>query len=313
MEPAHIQNSGHSAAAHVEKTVSDNALTPKLLLDCSCFLGEGIQWNADRARLYWTDIFRKSLWSCDENGEDAQRQELPEDLCAFAFAENGLILAAFTDGLHWFDERTGTRTLIKAYDPNRTTTRMNDGGLDRQGRFIVGGMDEDGMKPITTVWSVSSSGIKTLIEDIGCSNSTAFSPDGQTMYFADSAKPEILQFDYDTQTGAAQNGRLFAKLRNDSGIPDGSTVDAEGGLWNAQFGGSCVQRYLPDGTPDVRVALPVRNPACCCIGGKSMNRLFISTATANMSDAELAAQPGAGGIYAIDISVQGLAHGTYKT
>lgn len=313
MEPTHIQISGSAAVACVEKTVSDNVLTPKLLLDCSCFLGEGIQWNADRARLYWTDIFRRSLWSCDENGDDATRQDLPTDLCAFAFADNGLILAAFTDGLYWFDEQTGKRTLIKAYDPNLTNTRMNDGGLDRQGRFIVGGMDENGMNPITPVWSVSPSGIKMLIKDIGCSNSTAFSPDGTTMYFADSARPEILQYDYDTEMGTAHNGRLFAKLRDGSGIPDGSTVDAEGGLWNAQFGGSCVQRYLPDGTPDIHVALPVPNPACCCIGGKSMNRLFISTATANMTDAELAAQPGAGGIYAIDIPVRGLAHGTYKT
>lgn len=288
-------------------------LSANLLLDCRNDLGEGIQWNARTQRVYWTDIFGNALWSCAEDGSAPSRVPLEMGLCAMAFTENDRALAAFTDGLYWLNVENGQREHIQDYQPDQgARTRMNDGGLDRQGRFLVGGIDEEGMHPITPVWSVDRGDIRTVIEGVGCANSTCFSPDGTRMYFADTAGADIFAYDYDPATGTPSNKRVFATLRDGEGGPDGSTVDAVGGLWNTQFGGGAVQRFLPDGTRDLRVSLPVPNITCCAIGGAAMNRLFITTARLGMQPDTLAAKPHAGGLFAVDLPVNGLDAGTYK-
>ncbi|MES0864291.1 SMP-30/gluconolactonase/LRE family protein [Ruegeria sp. SCPT10] len=288
------------------------ALTAHLLVDCKCELGEGVQWNDALGRLYWTDIFGNALWSCDENGYSVERLELGARLCAFVFTSDVRVLAAFADGLYWLELSSGQRDLIQEYQPELPQTRMNDGNLDRQGRFIVGGMDDVDGALITPVLRVSPSGIECIIENVGCANSIAFSPDGRSMFFADSTGHEIYQYDYDRVSGKPTNKRVFAAMEPEFGVPDGSTVDCEGALWSARFGGSCVQRFLSDGSLDLLVSLPVPNVTCCCLGGGEMNRLFITTARAGMTGAEQAAMPEAGGIYAVDVPVRGLPHGRYK-
>ena len=99
---------------------------------------------------------------------------------------------------------------------------------------------------------------------------------------------------------------MFAELAEHEGVPDGSCVDVEGGVWNTRFGGSSVQRYLPDGTIDVLVNLPVSQLTCCCIGGKNMNRLFISSAKENLTEDQLRSQPLAGGIFVANSNVSGI-------
>lgn len=287
-------------------------LNASLIVDCRNALGEGIQWNAKESRVYWTDIFGNALWSCDEDGQDVRRLELDAGLCAFAFSDADTVLAAFVDGLYWLDLETAKRELIQAYQPENPTSRMNDGGLDRQGRFLVGGIDEDDMKPTTPVWRVTPDGIEDVISGVGCANSICFSPDGTRMYFADTAGPDIFVYDYDPATGIPSNKREFARMSEEHEKPDGSTVDAEGALWNARFEGGCVQRFLPDGTEDIRVSLPVPNVTCCCIGGRDLNRLFITTARLLMTEAELDSKPEAGGLFAVDLDVKGLEHGTYN-
>ena len=286
--------------------------TANLLLDCKNLLGEGIQWNQVDQRIYWTDIFGQALWSCDEHGRDVKKSDLPQGLSAFAFRRSGPMLCAFFDGLYDFDPETGNTHLIRHYQPELgNRTRMNDGNLDPRGRFIVGGMDERGMNPITPVWSVTSGHVSTIAENIGCANSICFSPDGTVMYFADSGMRSILAYDYDLDTGMPHNERVFARLGPDKGIPDGSCVDEDGGLWNAQFGGNKVQRYRPDGSRCNSIDLPVPNVTCCAIGGMDLNRMFITTSRLGMSAKELRSKPLAGGLFAIDLDVIGKPHGTY--
>ena len=223
-------------------------LEAQLLVDCHATLGEGIQWNPARRRVYWTDVKGRTLWSCQEDGSGVARLDLETGLCSFAFSDDGRILGAFEDGLAWLDPVSGRRTLFEPYQPDKPTTRMNDGALDRQGRFVVGGIDEAELAPITPVWTVTRGEVRTIIDGVGCANSTAFSPDGSRMYFADSPTGEIQVFDYDIGRGIPSNRRVFARLRPSEGVPDGSTVDSQGGVWNAQYGGGAVQRFLPDGS-----------------------------------------------------------------
>lgn len=288
-------------------------LSAKLLLDCRNLLGEGIIWNARAQRVYWTDIFGNALWSCREDGSAVIRLPLEAGLCAMAFTDEGPALAAFAEGLFWLNTDTGARELIQSYQPELgNRTRMNDGGLDRQGRFVVGGIDEEGMHGITPVWLVDAGKISTIIENVGCANSTCFSPDGRSMYFADTAGRDIFCYDYDVETGTPTNKRLFASLTEAEGGPDGSTVDAEGGLWNAQFGGAAVQRFLPDGTRDLKVSLPVPNITCCAIGGADMNKLFVTTARLGLDNDGIANAPSSGSLFVAELPVRGIETGTYQ-
>ncbi|MBO6893003.1 MAG: SMP-30/gluconolactonase/LRE family protein [Roseibium sp.] len=283
-----------------------------LLVECQNLLGEGVQWNDAENRLYWTDIFGTALWSCDEEGQRVKRWPLAKKLCAFAFREQGPMLGAFADGLYNFDPKVGTMRLIKSYQEEfGGRTRMNDGHLDRAGRFLVGGIDEKGMQPITPVWSVSRDKITTVLEDVGCANSISFSPDGRTLYFADSRSSEIRAHDYDPENGSVGRSRSFARLSDKEGKPDGSCVDASAGVWNAQFGGGAVQRFNSDGARSLRIEVAVPNVTCCAIGGKNLDRLFITTARLGMSTQEQSRFPLAGGLFACDIDWKGLKHGTY--
>ncbi len=281
----------------------------RLLVDCQNQLGECVRWHAERQRVFWTDILESRLWSCDQDGGDLRSIALEERLCAFAFTSEGRFLAGFADGICWMDPDTGVREMITAYMPNHPTTRMNDGALDRQGRFIIGGIEEASMEPVTPVWSLGPDGVGTVIEGVGCANSIAFSPDGGRMYFADSAGHDIETFDY--QDGIPTDRRVFATLTDEEGHPDGSTVDAAGGLWNAGWNGSAVQRFTPEGVRDIKVSLPCPQVTCCAIGGTDMRRLFITSARVDMSDEQLEAAPLSGGLFAVDIPFDGIPEGVF--
>ncbi|MEM9633524.1 MAG: SMP-30/gluconolactonase/LRE family protein [Pseudomonadota bacterium] len=287
-------------------------LKAELLVDCQNDLGEAVQWNSFLQKVFWTDVFGNALWSCNENGDEVSCQKLPGKLCSFAFRSDGGLLAAFSDGIYDFDIQSGQRRLLAQYQPELgRRTRMNDGGVDRCGRFLAGGIDEEGMHPITEVWSISGCEIRTVISSVGCANSITFSPDGDTMYFADSRCADIFAFDYDQDSGMPSNKRLFASLRDGEGKPDGSCVDREGALWNAQFGGGAVQRFLENGERSTRVELDVPNVTCCCIGGKNLDVLFITTASSGMRDFELQDKPHSGGLFVCPIGAIGLPASTF--
>jgi sugar lactone lactonase YvrE len=140
-------------------------------------------------------------------------------------------------------------------------------------------------------------------------NSLAFSPDGRTMYFADTNRHTLWAYDYDAATGAATRERVFADTGK--GRPDGSCVDAEGCLWNADYGAARVVRYTPAGKVDRTFELPVTNVTCCCFGGKDLDTLYITTATQRLSPEELARQPLAGSLFALRPGVRGLAESRF--
>ena len=289
----------------VADRVTADRVTAELLLDCRCELAEGIQWHADEARLYWTDIHGRALWRCGADGGGAERRPFDKRLGSFAFAEDGWILCAFEDGLAALDDFFAEPQPLVAVEADRATTRLNDGRCDRQGRFVVGGIDEDGLRPLSSVHRYSPDGtLETLFDGVGCANGLSFSPDGSAMYFADSVGKSIFRFTYALQD---LGPRLpFAELSAEEGNPDGSCVDAEGGVWNAQFNGFRVQRFLPDGRRGRRVDLPVRQVTCACFGGDDLDRLYITTGRERFTSEDARSEPTAGGIFVADPGVLGL-------
>ncbi|MEM9063299.1 MAG: SMP-30/gluconolactonase/LRE family protein [Pseudomonadota bacterium] len=269
----------------------------ELLVDAQCTLAEGIQWRIDQQRLWWTDIHGCELWSCDEDGAAVERYRTPERLGSFAFDPAGHLLCAFESGLFRWDLEGDRLDRLTDFEPTHPTSRMNDGRCDRQGRFVAGGIDEQGLQKTSSVMRYAAGRVETMLTGIGCSNSICFSPDGRTMYFADTPTGEIRVYDYDVETGRLGQPSVFFADGSVGGYPDGSCVDRDGALWNARFNGGCVQQILPDGAPGLTVTIDAPQVTCACFGGKDLDRLYITTARERMSDEDIAASPSSGGIF----------------
>jgi len=278
----------------------------------SDILGEGVVWSAHAGRVLWTDIIGRKLWSFDPSSRTASSVDLSERLTCFAPTWDGSLLAGFAGGLGvQVDGQAEIRWPIEQDQP---TTRLNDGRLDREGRFVFGTMDEGdtGPKPIASVWSFdgSSSPMK-LLSGMKITNSLAFSPDGRTMYVADTPTRTIWAYDYSTD-GIAINGRLFAEVDSNGGYPDGSTVDSDGYLWNCEWEGHRIVRYDPRGRVDRVIRLPVSKPTCCAFGGDDLSTLYITSARYGMTEDQIRAEPEAGTLLAIVPGVTGLADTLFK-
>lgn len=290
--------------------MTEKTLQAELLLDCRNQLGEGVRWNSEQQKLYWVDIQRAQLWALKLEDQSTQTWELPERIGSFAFRRAGGLLVALESGLHSFDPESGETMRLTRFEADLPTTRMNDGVCDRQGRFVVGGLDEQGLRPLSSVISYDAdAALSTLIPDVGCTNSLAFSSDGQSMYFADTSDRYIYRYEYDPDSGRLGDRNLFATLPQGGGRPDGSTVDAQDHLWNAEWGGSRVTCYDPSGTVVARVELPVSNITCCAFGGPDLTTLFVTSAREGLDEGQLAAQPNAGSLFVCDLAAAGLSHG----
>jgi sugar lactone lactonase YvrE len=212
---------------------------------------------------------------------------------------------ALPQQLALFDPERGTLAAFIEPPPMPPDHRFNDGRCDRQGRFWVGSMNNVTRAPEGVLYCVEGRRLRPVRSGICIPNSLAFGPDGATMYFADSLRHAIYAHDYDAARGAMGPERVLARTVP-PGFPDGSTVDAQGFLWNAEFNAGRVVRYAPDGRIDRVVDLPVPRPTSCAFGGPGLDVLYVTTASQHMTPQELEAQPLAGALLALDAGVRGL-------
>ncbi len=277
-----------------------------ILIDCANTLGEGVKWNEDHQRVWWTDIHGRTLWSCDANGGDVAKIETAERLGSFAFDPDNNLLAAFESGLFRWDLERDRLDRLTDFEPKHPTSRYNDGRCDRQGRFVVGGIDEKDVRLQTSTLTRYDRAVTLLRENIGCTNSLSFSPDGRWMYFADTPTLKVLRFPYDPITGALGPEEVFFKVDAADGFPDGSCVDATGALWNARFHGGRVQQINADGSEGMRIDVDAPQVTCACFGGRNLDRIFITTARENMPDKAFARAPLSGGLFVAEPGATGL-------
>ncbi len=202
---------------------------------------------------------------------------------------------------------------IVPVEAEQATTRINDGRCDAQGRFVFGMFNAE-LAPSGHFYRVDAHlGIERLpLPFVAVANSIAFSPDGSRLYFADSPTREIQCAGYhaDGRIGVPQ---LFTRLAASQGYPDGSAVDADGSLWNAQWEGGCVVRYDSTGVETARFAVPATRPTCVAFGGAALDRLFVSTARIGVGDEALRPQPAAGGVFALVPGRRGLPEHRFVT
>ena len=284
----------------------------QLAVDSRCTLGEGILWWRAPGALFWTDIQESRLWMHVPPCE-TRSWTLPDRLGSMAICRSGRLLLGLAKELAFaaLDESRQhlAVTPIAGVEAEHTATRINDGRTDRAGNFVFGTMDESEAAPGGHFYQYSSTrGLRRLnLPGITIANSICFSPDGRTMYFCDSPQRRIMQCDYDAVEARAANVRPFVDFAPHQGLPDGSVVDADGCLWNAEWSAGMVRRYTPGGRIDREVAVPAKNPTCVCFGGPSLDELYVTSARQQMTPEELSAVPHAGGVYMALPGVRGIA------
>lgn len=285
----------------------------ELVLDCRNQHGEGIFWNPADGCVWWTDIEGRALWSFDPVASDAHRHPVKDRVCCFAPRDKGGLIVAFADRVSLFDPETGSEQVLAHFEPENANTRLNDGRTDRAGRLIAGGMNEGTGAADSSVIVVDTDlSVRTLFDGVSCANSTCFSPDGKTLYFADTPEREILAFDYDLARGTISNRRVHASFVDEPGLPDGSCIDAEGGVWNAEWEGRRVVRVAPDGKIDAIIDVPVWKPTCCAFGGPDLDTLYITTSRLMSDQAALEKEPVSGGLFAVKPGFRGVADTPFK-
>ena len=288
-------------------------VTATLLVDSQCTLGEGLLWDSRRDVLLWTDIERATLWLHHTDDGSTRTWRLPDRLGSLALCDSGKLLLALAKGLFLADiDRLDAElavTLLVPLETDLPSTRTNDGRTDRAGNFVFGTLNEQpDRSPIGSFYQYSKRhGLRRLaLGGVAIPNSICFSPDGRTMYYCDSLSGRILQCRYDAEPAEVSDFRTFAEFGAGRGLPDGSIVDADGCLWNAEWGAAMVRRYTPAGTLDREIAVPAKNPTCPVFGGRDLTELYVTTARQEMTPEELAARPDAGGVYAARPGVRGL-------
>ena len=257
--------------------------------------------------MWWTDIEGRALWSFDPSTNQGQSDIMPDRVCCFAPRQSGGLIVAFDNRISFFDLASGDEEKIADFELGNPATRTNDGRTDRQGRFVIGGMNEvTGAADSSVIRVTADLQIETLLNGVSCANSTCFSLDGKTMFFADTPTREILAFDYDAGSAPLSGRRVHGSFKDEPGLPDGSCVDAEGGVWNAEWEGGRVVRISPDGTIDTIIDVPVSKPTCCAFGGPDLDTLFITTSRLLSDEDDLAREPQSGGLFAVKPGVRGV-------
>jgi L-arabinonolactonase len=270
-------------------------------------LGEGVLWDVREDVALWIDIEGAKFWRWQPGGE-AQSFALPERPGSFALTPTiGVYIGAFESGFARFCPASGAFEMLAAVTQGHTHLRMNDGRVDRQGRFWAGSMAERAGTPLGSLWRYDGGSIATpFIHDIRIPNSLCWSRDGSMMYFADSPRNLIWRYAFDAAHGPVGDPHIFAQTP--PGIhPDGSCIDAEDHLWNAQWGAGEVVRYRPDGSIERRITLPVSQPSCVAFGGAALDLLLVTSARVDLNDAQLEAQPLAGALLVYETDVRGVA------
>jgi len=270
-------------------------------------LGEVPIWCPVEQALYWADIFKPAINRYLPASGRVTSWTPPEKLGSFALRKAGGLLIAARSGLAFYEPQSAAFERIVDPEPDLPGNLLNDGKCDRKGRFWVGSMDKKLESPTGRLHRFDPDRTtQTFERDVWVPNSIAWSPDDRLMYFADTWRDVIYVYNFDLEAGEITDRRVFATTEEGPGKPDGSTVDAAGFLWNAEWDGGRVVRYAPDGRIDRVIELPVSRPTSCAFGGPNLDVLYVTTATFRLDREERARQPLAGGLLAVDVGVCGL-------
>ena len=251
----------------------------EVLVDVKTTLGEGPLWDVDEQRLYWIDSSDGRVFRCTEDGREVRAWDVPQKIGSMALRKSGGAVVSLQSGFHLLDFDSGDCELIVDPEPDKPNNRLNDGKVDKRGRFVAGSMDTMEEGPNGALYRLDPDlSLHTLDTGIIVSNGPCWSPDGDTFYFADSWTGEIWAYDYDQETGAASNRRTFTAVDTSrGGAADGATADSEGCVWSALVYDSKLVRYTPDGEIERVIDMPVKKVTSVMFGGRNLDVLFVTS------------------------------------
>ena len=237
-------------------------------------LAEGPRWDAAARRLLWVDIEGCELHVL-ESGED-RAIGFDAMVGAAAPTSSGAVVVALADRLALVDlADESVHTLVRL--PHGPALRSNDGACDAAGRFWIGTMALDETPGAGALYRYDG-GLERVLDEVTLSNGIGWTRDDTRMYYIDSPAQRVDLFDFELASGRVDDRRPFVSIDESDGIPDGLTVDDEGGVWAALYGGSCVHRYDESGHLDAVLEVPAKNVTSCCFGGDDGRSLFVTTA-----------------------------------
>ena len=280
---------------------------PDRVVDCRCHTGEGPLWNQEDEMLYWVDTPNGLLYRYDPNREVHERCYWTGTIGGFTVQEDGSLLL-FKDGgciERWHDG--ATETVVNGIE-REAASRFNDAIADPRGRVFCGTMPTDSQSG--SLYRVDTDGAVThLLDELDIPNGMEFSSSIDTLHVTESEPGRIHSFAYDKSIGELSNRSVFLDIGNETGVPDGLTIDEEGCIWSARWNGGCLVRYAPDGTELRRVEFPARKVSSVTFGGEQYDRAYVTTALgpgegpAGERDAE---GNGAGTVFALRPEITGV-------
>ena len=294
----------------------------RLVLDARAQLAECPLWSVAEQKLYWVDISGCSINRFDPETGYNQCWPMPCEPGCIGLAAKGGLVAALRDGYYRFYPESGQLEKIAEAPYDTACMRFNDGRCDALGRFWAGVLYEPRTREAGAMYSLERGQVRMGWGPehglgVKVSNGLAFSADGKFVFQSDTPNQVIYQFSFVEQSGSigarSEFVRSLAKDRaaNYMGRPDGAAIDSEGHYWSAQYEGGCLLRYSPQGKIAGCIRLPVRRPTMLAFGGKKLSTLYITTARAGASPAELADNDHAGGLYACEVAIHGCAEPVY--
>jgi sugar lactone lactonase YvrE len=260
-------------------------------------LGEGPVWDSAQERLIWVDIAGRRVHVFDPaSGEDSSVEVPDMPGVAIPRRAGGLVLA-IGHGFGFLDDE-GRFEPIETLPQREVTARMNDGNCDAAGRLWAGTTGLSAEPDAGALYRLDPDlTVTRVLEHVTESNGIDWSPDDRLMYYVDSVERRVDVFDFDLASGSIENRRPFVAIDDGDVLPDGLTVDGEGGVWVACWGGSAVRRFAPDASLDQVVSLPTRQITSCAFAGSELDQLYVTSAREGLAPEVLAREPDAGALF----------------
>ena len=285
-------------------------MEPVLVLNAQAILGEGAIWNEKTRQLFWVDIEGKKL-HCYHPDNRATCSITVDDRIGTVVLSRGSqqkAIVAMQSGIYELDLTDESTTFLGNPLEGMEQMRFNDGKCDPAGRFWVGSMHLESEPEVASLYRMETDGSIVRVKDnLTISNGIIWSLDQQTMYHIDTPTLTVQAYDYSFDTGDIANPRVVIRVPKEMGHPDGMTIDDEGMLWIALFGGGGVARWNPNtGQLLQKIEIPAPHVTSCAFGGENLETLYITTARHGLSDQQLTKYPHSGGVFAVKPGPRGI-------
>ncbi|MCY1723446.1 SMP-30/gluconolactonase/LRE family protein [Prolixibacteraceae bacterium Z1-6] len=280
----------------------------ELVIDSKSELGEGAIWNYKTGELMWINIKGKILNFYNPLTANNKEMLTGQMIGTVVPSESGDVLVALQNGIYALNVKTGSKKLLIDPEADLPNNRFNDGKCDPAGRFWAGTMSTADEKNAGALYRFDpDTTIHTMIENVSISNGIVWSADKTKMYYIDTPTQKVMGYNYDNETGEISNPKTAVEVPSEMGFPDGMTIDEEGNIWVALWGGAAVACWNPESGELIRtIDVPAKNVTSCAFGDDDLGTLYITTAREATSDEDLVKYPNAGGVFKIRPGVKGV-------